>query len=281
MSGIENGDGACLQDEAAELKALLEQVQAPGLHKRLSAVLQSIEAELQGQEQSAVQDEPPAADAEPVAAPVAAPQPVRMPAHVAPVSSAPDKPKFEAITTFAWDQGEYNSEWVSVYVTLPGVGTAKDRVACTFDTFAFDLQVRDLEGKSYRLIKDNLDKEIVPDQSKVLVKKDKVVVKLRKSKGQFGPEHWANLTAKRPHKAAAAKDKDPSASIMEMMKDMYDEGDDNMRKIIGESMLKSQQQRAAGGSAAALDPPSFDDSDFGAGAGAGKFGDLGGMDDVL
>lgn len=28
---------------------------------------------------------------------------------------------------------------------------------------------------------------------------------------------------------------------MDMMKDMYDEGDDNMKKIIGEAMLKSQR----------------------------------------
>ena len=34
---------------------------------------------------------------------------------------------------------------------------------------------------------------------------------------------------------------DPMGGIMEMMKDMYDEGDENMKKIIGEAMLKSQR----------------------------------------
>lgn len=29
--------------------------------------------------------------------------------------------------------------------------------------------------------------------------------------------------------------------IMDMMKDMYDEGDENMKKVIGEAMLKSQR----------------------------------------
>jgi hypothetical protein len=38
-------------------------------------------------------------------------------------------------------QGDFNSEWVSVYITLPGVGEAKDRVSCTFGQRAFDLQV--------------------------------------------------------------------------------------------------------------------------------------------
>ena len=38
----------------------------------------------------------------------------------------------------------------------------------------------DFEGKNYRIIKDNLEKEIVPEQSKFSVKKDKVVIKLQK-----------------------------------------------------------------------------------------------------
>ena len=31
-----------------------------------------------------------------------------------------------------------------------------------------------------------------------------------------------------------------AAGIMDMMKDMYDEGDDDMKKVIGEAMLKSK-----------------------------------------
>jgi hypothetical protein len=34
---------------------------------------------------------------------------------------------------------------------------------------------------------------------------------------------------------------------MDMMKDMYDSGDDQMRKTIGEAMLKSQTERMGGG----------------------------------
>jgi len=39
---------------------------------------------------------------------------------------------------------------------------------------------------------------------------------------------------------------DPTAGIMDLMKDMYDNGDDQMRKTIGESLLKSQQERMGG-----------------------------------
>lgn len=41
-------------------------------------------------------------------------------------------------------------------------------------------RVENLNGKSYRLVQNNLDKDIVVDESKFLVKKDKVIVKLQK-----------------------------------------------------------------------------------------------------
>ena len=45
------------------------------------------------------------------------------------------------------------------------------------------------------------------------------------------------------------KDKDPGASLMDMMKDLYDNGDDQMKKTLGEAMLKSQRDQALGKSA--------------------------------
>lgn len=40
--------------------------------------------------------------------------------------------------------------------------------------------MKDLVGKSYRLLQNNLDKDIVPEESKILIKKDKVIIKLQK-----------------------------------------------------------------------------------------------------
>ena len=47
---------------------------------------------------------------------------------------------------------------VAVYVDLEGVGSVKDQVKCHFTKSSFDLEVFDLQGKNFRLIKDNLDK---------------------------------------------------------------------------------------------------------------------------
>jgi calcyclin binding protein len=70
-----------------------------------------------------------------------------------------------------------------------------------------------------------------------VVKRDKVVIKLSKAK----QEHWSNLTSKKSKDKKEAEQKDPSAGLMDMMKDMYNDGDENMKRIIGEAMLKSQR----------------------------------------
>ena len=71
-----------------------------------------------------------------------------------------------------------------------------------------------------------------------------------------GYEQWMELTSKRP-KAEGEKEKDPGASLMEMMKDMYDNGDDQMRKTLGEAMLKSRQKEQMGGGMDDFDAPSL------------------------
>ena len=61
-----------------------------------------------------------------------------------------------------------------------------------------------------------------------------------------------DLVSKRP-KTEDGKEKDPGSELMDMMKDMYDNGDDQMKKALGEAMLKSRQKDAMGGVGAGLD----------------------------
>ncbi|CAM9208014.1 unnamed protein product, partial [Ectocarpus sp. 4 AP-2014] len=184
---------------------------------------------------------------------------------------APER-KYATVEKFAWDQGSFSSPKVSVYVPLEGVGAAKERVSCSFTSRGFDLTVKDLNGKSYRLLQNNLDKDIVPGESKILVKRDKVIVKLQKVKGEYGTyDNWASLAAKKAKKVDTKAN--PQAGIMDMMKDMYDDGDESTKKLIGEeAMLKSHQNRGA--------PPgsSFDKPDpYGSGSSSSSSGGLGGL----
>mmetsp|Transcript_43181 Transcript_43181/g.75053 ORF Transcript_43181/g.75053 Transcript_43181/m.75053 type:complete len:235 (-) Transcript_43181:62-766(-) len=155
--------------------------------------------------------------------------------------AAISKTAYIPIEDFAWDQGEYGSQTISIFIDLDGVGAAKDRVETNFAANSFDLKVTDLNGKNYRLFKDNLEKNIVPDKCKAIVKANKIVLKLQKVKGEYSYEQWSSLIGKKKKTDEPAAKKDPMGGIMDMMKDLYEDGDENMKKIIGEAMLKSQR----------------------------------------
>ena len=104
----------------------------------------------------------------------------------------------------------------------------------------------------------------MPEQSSVIVKKNRVLLRLKKA-GQW--DHWVDLIAKKPRaKDAAGKaiPADPSAGIMDLMKDMYNDGDDQTRKMIAEAWTKSREKGGAAGA--------------GFGGGMGGIGGVGGGD---
>lgn len=166
---------------------------------------------------------PPAAAA---AAAVAA-VPPQLPPAAASASPPPASLGLEwtSIQTVACDFGGYSGAKVTVYIDegLVGVGAIpRESVTCDFTTDSFDLKVCGLRGKNFRLIKLNLEKDIDPAACRLKVKKDKVILKLAKVKGEFGSfESWTRLTSKktREEKKAKAKKKtkDPQSSIMDMM----------------------------------------------------------------
>ena len=167
-----------------------------------------------------------------------------------PAPTVPKGVKYVPVDRFSFDAGGYNAPFVTVYVPLPGVGGIdRSSVTCNFTKSSFDLVVEDLQGKSYRLFKDCLEKDIDPDKSKIVVKADKILVKLAKVKqGEYGGyDYWSKLTDNKKSRTAGSKAKDdPQASIMELMKNMYEEGDDNMKKVIGETMMKQRTGELGG-----------------------------------
>lgn len=177
--------------------------------------------------------------------------------ETAPVPPTTDKNNFVPIRTFFWDQGSYGSKHenrVTVYVeeNMDGVGEVKDNVKCTFTRNSFDLKILSLNGKNYRMIKTGLEKDIVPDECRCRVKKNKVLVYLRKKKGEFGFDRWNELCSSKKKRKKVDND-DPTSSINDMIRDLYDSGDDNMRKIIGESMLKARQGKTGTEGSTAMD----------------------------
>ena len=150
--------------------------------------------------------------------------------------------KWNPVSSYGWDQ---SNKFVTVYVSgLDGVGELpKENIVCSFEEDSFDLTVKDLNGKSYRLNVTNLDKSIDVKKSKIKVKSSRVNVMLRKVDGKYGPDHWSDLRSKQSKDAKNRLEKDPSAGIMDLMKDMYNSGDDKMRETIGKAMLESKKNR--------------------------------------
>ena len=173
------------------------------------------------------------------------------------------------IQNLACDFGGYSGAKVTVYIDegLEGVGAIpRSNVTCDFTSDSFDLKVIGLNGRNYRVVKRNLEKDIDPAGSILKVRKNKVILKLAKVEGEYGFESWTRLTSTKSKEKKRAAKKDPSASIMDMMKDMYDGGDDQTKKLIGEAMMKSREGKQARGSGGG---GLGDDVDFGAGAGGG------------
>jgi calcyclin binding protein len=165
------------------------------------------------------------------------PIPLRTPATVLPVSTS----KYRSFPTYYFDAGSYNSPTVSVYVPLDDIGSHdKSKISCEFTSSSFDLIVTSFQdGNDYRLLNDNLEHDIDVSKSKYIIKPNKIILKLGKIKGEYSYDHWTQLTAKKKKEKGNKKD-DPAAGIMDLMKDMYESGDDNMKKMIGETMYKQR-----------------------------------------
>eukprot|EP00980_Cylindrotheca_fusiformis_P009437 scaffold2065_cov107-Cylindrotheca_fusiformis.AAC.7 len=159
-------------------------------------------------------------------------------------SSSSSVKKYTTVDRFSFDPGEYNDKFVTIYVPLVGVGKVpKEQISCHFTKDSFDLIVRDLkDGKSYRLFQDNLEKDVDIDRCKYIIKADKIIVKLAKIKGEYGSyDMWTKLRdPKKRDKKKNQANNDPMSSITDLMKDMYENGDDKMKKMIGETMLKQR-----------------------------------------
>ena len=160
-----------------------------------------------------------------------------------PISAPSTSGRWTSISSYGWDQSD---RFVTVYVSsLNGVGSIpKDNVQCRFEEDEFDLTVVGLNGEDFRLCVTNLDKNIDPKKSKIKIKADRVNVMLKKIPGDFGPDHWTDLKTKKSKETKERIEKDPTSGIMDLMKDMYNSGDDKMKETIGKAMMESRKNRA-------------------------------------
>ena len=260
-------------DDADEIEAALAHITRPSARLHLENLITKLRKEGKALQRVAASKAGVSSDgagAEAAAKPIPQPQaaahlPLKdppVPKHTPAKAPTISSNKYQTFPTYYFDAGKYGSPTVSVYVPLDGIGTHdKSKISCSFTNGSFDLIVSDWQGKSYRLLNDNLEKDIDLTKSKYIIKPNKILLKLGKIKGEYGFDSWSQLSAKKSKKRNASgkssKDDDssnPAAGIMDMMKDMYDGGDDNMKKMIGETMYKQRMgQMNPNGGAGGMD----------------------------
>lgn len=123
---------------------------------------------------------------------------------------------------------------------LDGIGKHdKQMIDCEFTDSLVDLRILNFNGKNWRLKLNPLNGLINPAASRLKVKTNSVSLELIKA----NTRHWDDVIKKKPPGPRPRPDADErpgfgSTSIMGIMKDLFQNGDENMRKTIEESWTK-------------------------------------------
>lgn len=154
------------------------------------------------------------------------------------------------IDTFGWDQSE---KFVKIYITdVKDLDKAKESdIVSNFTSRTCDVLIKNVNNINYKLTFANLLNEIQPSESYVKLKTEMVTVFLKKSKvGQ----NWSDVVLKKGAKSEKPdvmpkmdENEDPQAGLMSLMKKMYDDGDDEMKRTISKAFSESREKSLNGG----------------------------------
>uniref|UniRef100_A0A915Q1U6 Calcyclin-binding protein n=1 Tax=Setaria digitata TaxID=48799 RepID=A0A915Q1U6_9BILA len=149
------------------------------------------------------------------------------------------------ITNYAWDQSD---KYVKLYLTIPDIHTVpQEQIAVTFAESEVEVNAHDVSSKNYSLIIKGLLKAINPSSSSFKQKTNLLLIMMRK----IEEENWKYLTKAEMQSKEKSTPKfdqkaDPQESLMSLMKQLYDEGDDDMKRTICKAWHESQTKRNAG-----------------------------------
>jgi calcyclin binding protein len=152
------------------------------------------------------------------------------------------------ITNYSWEE---NLKYVKVHVRdIKGAEDVidKENIDAKFELRSFNVILRKVgpKGLNYSLAIGNLKKDIVPEECKVVPTKTGVTVHLFKDKNSMWTDLKLQKDEKKDDMPKMDKDADPSAGLMNLMKHMYETGDDEMKRTIAKSMYEAQNKQGSG-----------------------------------
>jgi calcyclin binding protein len=159
---------------------------------------------------------------------------------------APPKPAgsrriYEGISSYAFSD---SNEFAKIIISdIQGLAGATVEFTPTERAFSISV-LRESEGLSnLRLTVDPL-KKIVPSASRYVVRGRTLTVILSKKKKATWTKLKKTISAIKKPKAGEPKPKeDPNTALMDMMKKMYDEGDDEMKRTMQKAWWEAQHKK--------------------------------------
>ena len=156
---------------------------------------------------------------------------------------------FTTISKYAFDTS--NEKYIKLYLTdgFDGIKSFNSsNIKSKFTKNSFDVCIIGWKEKNYRFSCFNLSKEITPKDSYVKQTNSGLIVYLAKANKS---DLWDSLEKKKglfgnkdeDGAPSLDKNKDPNASLMEMMRDMYQNGDPEMKRMIAEAWTKSRDEQ--------------------------------------
>ncbi|KAL3055144.1 hypothetical protein OYC64_017949 [Pagothenia borchgrevinki] len=150
------------------------------------------------------------------------------------------------ITNYAWDQSD---KFVKIYLTMKDLHKIPpENVEVSFTERSFSVLVKDLDGKNHQMTMLNMLCPINEKDSYKKIKTDMLLLMCKKQTTQ----NWECLT--KAEKQTKDKDKpnveanaDPSDGLMTMLKKIYSDGDDEMKRTINKAWSESQEKKVRGG----------------------------------
>ena len=156
---------------------------------------------------------------------------------------------FITISKYAFDTS--NNKYIKLYLTdgFDGIKSfSSSNIKSKFTKTSFDVCILGWKEKNYRFSCFNLSKEINPTDSYVKQTNSGLIVYLAKANSS---DFWDSLEKKKglfgnkddDGAPKLDKNKDPNESLMEMMRDMYQNGDPEMKRMIAEAWTKSRDEQ--------------------------------------
>ncbi|KAK9718222.1 CS domain [Popillia japonica] len=161
-------------------------------------------------------------------------------------NQATNKCYLVTLNNYAWDQ---SNKFVKFYVTLQNVqNLPAENITCSFTSKSLELNVKGLENKDYVLKINKLLNVINPEDSTWKVKTDMVIISAAKQE----QKEWSHVTeiekrASDSKKLAPESEKsdDPSEGLLNIMKNMYQQGDDELKRTITKAWTESMSKGPA------------------------------------